>query len=54
MTNEELEQRVRTYFDTGKPKEPAGRLILDLMARVRGLQKALDECRRLAGIGVAP
>ena len=33
----ELNARVESYFNTGKPAQPAGRLILDLM---RALRKA--------------
>ena len=32
---EEFQRRVEAYFNTGKPKEPAGRLILDLLRALK-------------------
>ena len=34
-----LEERVETYFNSGQPKEPAGRLILDLLRALKGEAK---------------
>ena len=49
-TIDELEKRVESYFDTGQKKEPAGRLILDLMRALREQAARIDELEELPEI----